>query len=260
MVTWSHDHHMIHHIRQRSLFDRFACMVNKIKCETYLPESQVVIWFITSSKIICDLINLRSGEWVMVLHSIWCYCHMCNHDIIYFVHILCSRAASKWLLLSGMRGRWINLNQMTPLILYEFLVIRWWACTWSQKQPLQFPSSQSLWWLTKPCSTFEMGRISTSELQIMTIWEFVAWDVQRQIQVSRASRWSCTAWPVHGHEWIKETIVWKRTCWLQTHFSNEYDKLNYAMDWANHSSENRIHFFPRPQHEITSIIVQIKMD
>lgn len=105
MVTWSHDHHMIHHIRQRSLFDRFACMVNKIKCETYLPESQVVIWFITSSKIICDLISLRSGEWVMVLHSIWCYCHMCNHDIIYFVHILCSRAASKWLLLSGMRGR-----------------------------------------------------------------------------------------------------------------------------------------------------------
>lgn len=105
MVTWSHDHHMIHHIRQRSLFDRFACMVNKIKCETYLPESQVVIWFITSSKIICDLINLRSGEWVMVLHSIWCYCHMCNHDIIYFVHILCSRAASKWLLLSGMTGR-----------------------------------------------------------------------------------------------------------------------------------------------------------
>ena len=101
---------------------------------------------------------------------------------------------------------------------------------------------------------------TTSELQIMTIWEFVAWDVQRQIQVSRASRWSCTAWPAHGHEWIKETIVWKRTCWLQTHFSNEYDKLNYAMDWANHSSENRIHFFPRPQHEITSIIVQIKMD
>ena len=104
------------------------------------------------------------------------------------------------------------------------------------------------------------GESTTSELQIMTIWEFVAWDVQRQIQVSRASCWSCTAWPVHAHEWIKETIVWKRTCWLQTHFSNEYDKLNYAMDWANHSSENRIHFFPRPQHKITSIIVQIKMD
>ena len=49
----------------------------------------------------------------------------------------------------------IDLNQMTPLILYEFLVIGWWACTWSQKQPLQFPSSQSLWWLTKPCSMWD---------------------------------------------------------------------------------------------------------
>lgn len=259
MVTWSHDHHMIHHIRQRSLFDRFACMVNKIKCETYLPESQVVIWFITSSNIICDLINLRSDEWVMVLHSIWCYCHMCNHDIIYFVHILCSRAASKWLLLSGMRGR-SNQSESNDSIDFIWILGHRMMILHMIPETTFAVSILSVTLMAdKALQHVRWGESTTSELQIMTIWEFVAWDVQRQIQVSRASRWSCTAWPAHGHEWIRETIVWKRTCWLQTHFSNEYDKLNYAMNWANHSSENRIHFFPRPQHEITSIIVQIKM-